>query len=432
MATKHEQILNYIADLAVGEKISVRSIAKALRVSEGTAYRAIKDAETAGIVSTIERVGTIRIEQKPANPDDQLSFAELVEMLDARVLGGESGLNKRLNKFVIGAMTKAAMGPYITQNSLMIVGNREEAQQLALENGAAVLITGGFETSQAVIQLANELALPVLQTNNDTFTVATLINRALSDQAIKQDIVTVASVYTPKLQLVVLHPEDAVADYQQLSPVTVPVVTNTGRLVGVVTPKDVAGKKPSMLIDRVMQRDPLTVKPYLSVATVSHTMQGNGVERLPVVDDSWQLLGMVTQRAIANSLSGTAHQGTSDGTFADQVAQQIEAADLSGNNYQFQPLPMMTNSLGALSFGVLTEVVNQAVTAFLGHNQYQNVLVEQMALNNFRPVPLESRVNLAITALELNRSHASLDVDLTSDGRRIAKAVVTCQLLERN
>lgn len=57
VATKHEQILKYIENLAVGEKISVRKIAKNLSVSEGTAYRAIKDAEIIGFVSTIKRVG---------------------------------------------------------------------------------------------------------------------------------------------------------------------------------------------------------------------------------------------------------------------------------------------------------------------------------------------------------------------------------------
>ena len=64
MATKHEQIIQYIETLPVGEKLSVRTIAKNLNMSEGTAYRAIKDAENIGLVSTIERVGTIRIERK--------------------------------------------------------------------------------------------------------------------------------------------------------------------------------------------------------------------------------------------------------------------------------------------------------------------------------------------------------------------------------
>ena len=37
--TKHEQILRYIESLKVGNKISVRKIAKDMEVSEGTAYR---------------------------------------------------------------------------------------------------------------------------------------------------------------------------------------------------------------------------------------------------------------------------------------------------------------------------------------------------------------------------------------------------------
>ena len=45
MATKHDLILAHIESLPVGDRISVRGIAKDLGVSEGTAYRAIKDAE---------------------------------------------------------------------------------------------------------------------------------------------------------------------------------------------------------------------------------------------------------------------------------------------------------------------------------------------------------------------------------------------------
>ncbi|RZI12152.1 HTH domain-containing protein, partial [Staphylococcus aureus] len=52
--TKHEQILYYIESLSIGSKISVRKIAKFLNVSEGTAYRAIKDADKMGMVATID------------------------------------------------------------------------------------------------------------------------------------------------------------------------------------------------------------------------------------------------------------------------------------------------------------------------------------------------------------------------------------------
>ena len=53
MSTKHQRIIEYIESLPVGEKISVRTIAKNMQLSEGTAYRAIKAAENLGIVSTI-------------------------------------------------------------------------------------------------------------------------------------------------------------------------------------------------------------------------------------------------------------------------------------------------------------------------------------------------------------------------------------------
>lgn len=82
VSTKHEQILQYIDELEVGHKISVRQIAKDLNVSEGTAYRAIKEAENKGFVSSIERVGTIRIEKKKKENIEKLTYAEVVNIVD--------------------------------------------------------------------------------------------------------------------------------------------------------------------------------------------------------------------------------------------------------------------------------------------------------------------------------------------------------------
>lgn len=197
LATKHEQILQYIDNLPIGEKISVRQIAKALNVSEGTAYRAIKDAENKGYVSTIERVGTIRIESKKKNNIEKLTFAEVVNIVDGQVLGGKKGLHKTLTRFVIGAMKLEAMMKYTGAGNLLIIGNRTKAHELALRAGAAVLITGGFDTDEEVKKLADELELPILSTSYDTFTVATMINRAIYDQLIKKEIILVEDILTP-------------------------------------------------------------------------------------------------------------------------------------------------------------------------------------------------------------------------------------------
>ncbi|WP_225048887.1 DRTGG domain-containing protein [Lacticaseibacillus kribbianus] len=438
MATKHEQILNYIASLGVGTKISVRTIAKHQKVSEGTAYRAIKEAENTGLVSTIERVGTIRIEQKPVNNIDSLTFRALLTLIDAKVLGGSAGLDKKLDKFVIGAMTPSEMTRYITKNSLVILGNREDAQQAALHNGAAVLITGGFMTSDAVIAQANALSLPVLQTSYDTFTVATMLNRALSDQAIKQDILTVAAIYTPLEETCTATALDTVADFTRLrasrADFVLPVVTNSGRLVGMVTPKLVAGKKATTPLERVMVKNPQTVRPYLSVTTVGHTMQGNGLNVLPVVDDDWQLLGIVTRASVFASLAdlGSDSVGT---TIADSVAAQLVVAKVQpavGARFELHTTPMMTNKLGTLSFGVMNEAINAVVTHFLNENGRRNVLIEQLSLHTFRPIQLESTVQITLRTLEMTQHEGSFDIELQTDGLPVAKAIVTCQLLERN
>ncbi|GJM79726.1 hypothetical protein HMSSN139_22220 [Paenibacillus sp. HMSSN-139] len=111
--TKHEQLLQHIEGLKIGTKISVRKLAKALGVSEGTAYRAVKEAENLGIVITKERIGTVRVEKKPRNISDQLTFGDVVDIVEGHVLGGGEGLDKTLNKYVIGAMKIDAMARYI-------------------------------------------------------------------------------------------------------------------------------------------------------------------------------------------------------------------------------------------------------------------------------------------------------------------------------
>ena len=94
--TKHEQILNYIESLSIGSKISVRKIAKVLEVSEGTAYRAIKDAGQLGIVATIDRRYS---KDRKRNRDniDNLTFNEIANIVEGQILAGKDLEKQFLN-----------------------------------------------------------------------------------------------------------------------------------------------------------------------------------------------------------------------------------------------------------------------------------------------------------------------------------------------
>src|SRR5690625_6778562 len=113
-------------------------------------------------------------------------------------------------------MKKDAMLRYLEKDSLLIIGNRTEAHELALAEAAAVLITGGFDTDDHIKRLADDLKLPIISTSYDTFTVATMINRAIYDQLIKKEIVLVGDIYTPFKKTHYLLKTDTLAKWYQL------------------------------------------------------------------------------------------------------------------------------------------------------------------------------------------------------------------------
>ena len=442
MATKHDLIIAHIESLPVGERISVRGIAKELDVSEGTAYRAIKDAENSGIVSTIQRVGTIRIERKLKKHIEKLTFAEVSKIVEGEVLGGSVGLEKDLNKFVIGAMEEKAMERYITPGSLMIVGNRTNVQKLALKEGAAVLITGGFETTPEIEAIADEQALPIISTTYDTFTVATMINRALSDQLIKKDILLVGDIYMPLDKTQYLETTDLVKDYKALSELTThtrfPVVNKNRRVVGIVTAKDVLEKSDQQVIERIMTKDPRMVKKTMSVASVSHQMIWEGLEVMPVVTDDLSLLGIVTRQDIMKAMQLVQRQPQVSDTISDQIAGQIQMVeyDFEGNKleqpeFRFIVTPQMVNELGTISFGVLSEIIASATKRSLLINQRRNTWIEQVNLHYFRLIQLESEVVLRPKILEFGRRSAKLDIEIFIENSLVGKAIVVCQVMER-
>ncbi|MGM7636405.1 DRTGG domain-containing protein [Bacillus sp. Hm123] len=436
MITKHEQILQYIEGLPIGEKISVRQIAKALSVSEGTAYRAIKDAETKGLVSAIERVGTIRIEQKKKENIEKLTFAEVVKIIDGQVLGGRAGLHKTLNKFVIGAMKLEAMMRYTGPGNLLIVGNRTQAHEHALQAGAAVLITGGFDTEEDVKRLADELELPVISTSYDTFTVATMINRAIYDQLIKKEIVLVGDILTVFDQTVALSVHDTVSDWLEKNRETLhsrfPVIDEQLKVQGMVTAKDIMGQEKDGLIEKVMTKNPITVSLKTSVASASHIMIWEGIELLPVVDDHNRIQGIISRQDVLKALQMTQRQPQMGETLNDTITNQIDLSGKGRNVYTFEVTPQMTNQLGTISYGVFTTLVTEAANQAMRAQKKGDLVIENITIYFIKPVQMESMLEIHPKVLEVGRKFGKVDVEVFNNGTLVGKALMMCQVIERN
>ena len=437
LATKHEKILKYIEDLPIGNKISVRQIARDINVSEGTAYRAIKEAENQGFVSTIERVGTVRIEKKQKANIEKLTFAEVVNIVDGHVLGGREGLHKTLNKFVIGAMKLEDMMKYIEPGNLLIVGNRYQAHKLTLKQGAAVLITGGFDTSEEVKQLADEIQLPIISSSYDTFTVASLINRAIYDRLIKKEIMMVEDILAQDKEVFSIQDNQTIEDWHQMVERTnhsrFPVIDHQSKLVGVITSKDILGKDKSMLVEKVMTKNPISVNAKTSVASAAHMMVWEGIELLPVVDASRRLIGVISRQDVLKALQYIQKQPQIGETIDDIILRRLEERKREDGTvyYRQNVTPQMTNQLGSLSSGSLVSLLMETAHRSLQQYKKGDLVPENLMIYFVKPVQIESEIEIYPKIIEVSRKFGKVDIEVYHKSQLVSKAMVTSQVIER-
>lgn len=430
--TKHQKLLDYIEKLSAGEKISVRQVAKELAVSEGTAYRAIKEAQARGLVSTMPRVGTVRIERKEERSIQSLTFAEVVNIVDGSILGGRGGLHKTLNKFLIGAMEIGSLAKYVEAGNLLIVGDREEAQLLALTRGASVLITGGFEASPAVRDLADSQDVPLISSAYDTFTIATMINQAIHDRLIKKEIIRAEDVMvgTPFY----LEAGDNVAQALELSKKSghsrFPVVDEQMRVVGIITGRDLVGVTAETPLKKVMTKKTHGVELKASVAAVAHRMVWQGLEMLPVVENK-KLKGVVTRGDVIKALQLAQRQPHVQMTYSDNIISQFhfqaegERAVLRGS----MPTVAMDRS-GGVSQGALLTIMLEAAAALMRRHRFADIVPEGFSAYFLQPVPPERELEVRARLIDAGRHTGKVDIEVFCEGNILCKAMGSVQSLK--
>ena len=425
MMSKHQEIIAYLEKLPVGKRVSVRSISNYLGVSDGTAYRAIKEAENRGLVETRPRSGTVRVKSTKVVLE-HLTYHEIAEITRSEVLAGQAGLDKEFSKFSIGAMTEQNIMRYLTEGGLLIVGDRTEIQRLALKNENAVLVTGGFSIEEDILSLADQMSIPILRTQHDTYTVATIINRALSNIQIKTDILTVEQVYRSAHEHGFLQETDTVKDYLDLvrknRSSRFPVINQHQMVVGVVTMRDAGDKSPYTTLDKIMTKNPFMTGLKTNIANVSQRMIAEDFEMIPVVRSNQTLLGVITRRDILEKMSR--EQVSSLPTFSDQITQKLIR---NGNDFAFTVEPFMLENNGVLSHGVLTEILNTATHQLISYSG-RSLIIESMMIYFLQAVQLDDYLTLQSRLVRETRRSAIIDYEIYLEHQLVAKATITVKI----
>jgi manganese-dependent inorganic pyrophosphatase len=191
----------------------------------------------------------------------------LVRALKGRVL--VEGRRKLGNRVLVGAMQAETMVDYIEPGSLVVLGDREDAQLAAIEHGAAALvITGDLLVSERTLAAAKQYGVLVISTGHHTFTAVRLINLSISTQHIMNR------------EFSFCHPEDQMSEVQSTLARrrSLPVVNNDGKLVGYLSRTDLINARPKRVI------------------LVDHNEQSQAVDGI----EEAELLGIIDHHRVAD------------------------------------------------------------------------------------------------------------------------------------
>ncbi len=414
-ATKHEQILKYIEALEVGSKVSVRQIAKDLEVSEGTAYRAIKQAENVGLVSSIPKVATVRIEKPVKKQLEDMTLHEIHLIVEGTFLVGQNHSGRIPKSFAACFNKEELSKKNVNSNTLVIVSNVPELQSLAVKKGAALLIVGGTMPSQELLHQAEQTGTPVMATPYDAFETISMINKAIYERLVQQDLVRIGDIM--KRDVSILYPHDTILDWHELTLKSghsnFPVINGDNNLLGVVTPLAVTGMSGNMPISEVMDTDMLTARPDSLVSHISRLLVWEDCDMIPVVTEENRLVGVVNRQDIIQALQQTQKQPQFGETVDNLTLSGFKLGETTadnkinivGNVTQF-----MMNEANFASSGAMTMIISNAATIASRKLHRLQTVVDEMHLICINPVHQDEEITVTVELLQTDKKYCKAEV----------------------
>ena len=100
-----------------------------------------------------------------------------------RALGGQvlvEGIERQWDRVFIGTMSLESMVQRIEPSSLMVIGDRADAQRVAIEQGiSAIIVTGGFPVEEEILELARQKGVTIVSSRHHTFKTVQLLNLSI-------------------------------------------------------------------------------------------------------------------------------------------------------------------------------------------------------------------------------------------------------------
>jgi predicted transcriptional regulator len=210
------------------------------------------------------------------------------------------------------------------------------------------------------------------------------------------------------------------------------VVDDHFRLVGIVTARDVAEAEPDDPIEAYMSRNPYTVTLKTTVASAAHRMVWEGIELLPVVQNK-KLVAVISRQDVIRALQYMNRQPQVAQTLQDLIMQGFEEVRNDDRSLSLvgEVTPQMTSTVGTLATGPLTALIENCAVLCVQRARHVEMVVENLTLYSIKPISVDTRIEVRARLLDFGRRFAKVDVEVLDGTERMAKALLTTQLLER-
>ena len=107
-------------------------------------------------------------------------YRNIASTIDGTIVSGNAHGYLLNGKVGIAASSRDLMSEFIEEDDLVILGNRKEAQQCAIDlNVSCMIICQGADVPTDILRQAQEKQIVIITTENDTFTVARQINQSI-------------------------------------------------------------------------------------------------------------------------------------------------------------------------------------------------------------------------------------------------------------
>ena len=217
ISIKNDMVLDYIEKLQDGTRISVRELAATLQVSEGTAYKAVKEAEQQGLVMVKPKAGTVRVSASQPVFETGIRASDMARLLGLGVLTGRENMNQQIHKLIICDGSEDNMRIQLKGQRaaacVCLCGDRPELQTAILEQGANLLLTSGSKASWTQMNQAERNGLIIFTSLQSAYSLVRLFDAEFADRSDFSGSGNVAAwMQTPDY----LYYNDIIADWQRL------------------------------------------------------------------------------------------------------------------------------------------------------------------------------------------------------------------------